>query len=114
MIIEVRFQGVELSDELRDLAVRRVHTHIGPHEREVKYVTVRLSDVNGPKGGVDKECRVTIGGPRIGVRVLSERSVDLRAAIDLATSRMGQVLAGDSDKGRARRRSSSTFARIAG
>ncbi|WP_051304897.1 HPF/RaiA family ribosome-associated protein [Chitinilyticum litopenaei] len=48
-------------------------------------ITVRLTDVNGPRGGIDKTCQINLTVPGHKPIVVTERSVDLLAAIDRAT-----------------------------
>jgi len=53
---------------------------------------VRLSDVNGPRGGVDKCCRIQIilkGLPDV---VIEDVEADLYVAIDRATERAGRTV----------------------
>ncbi len=56
-------------------------TRIVPHHAGV---AVRLADDNGPRGGVDKRCvlRVHLAGMR--VTVITERAVDVYAALEAA------------------------------
>ena len=114
MIVEVRFQGIPVSDELRDHALRHVRTHLDSFDRQITYVVVRLCDVNGPRGGVDQECKITVGGPRLGVRVHAERSVDMRSAIDLATRRVGESVVAELERQRGRRSSSRPMRAVTG
>jgi len=76
MKIEVRFRGLESSDALRDHASRRVQSHLSRFGHEVTEVVLRIADVNGPKGGLDKRCQVTVRGPSFGSAVLDEMSGD--------------------------------------
>jgi len=56
-------------------------------------VSVRISDVNGPRGGVDKLCRVET---RLWGRfplVVEDVSADMSQAIDRSIRRMGRAVA---------------------
>jgi ribosome-associated translation inhibitor RaiA len=53
---------------------------------------VRLGDVNGPRGGVDKHCRITVSGRRFGSSTLDELDGDAYAAVDLATGRIARAI----------------------
>ena len=103
MKIEVRFRGVDPSDALRRHAVRRIHFHLSRFAPEIRAVMVRLEDQNGPRGGVDKRCRVLVRGPRIGAATLADLSADAYAAIDRAVLRIGRTVARSLARGRARR-----------
>jgi len=103
MKIDVRFHGLESSDALREHAARRVHFHLSRFGGEVTAIVVRLADVNGPKGGVDKRCQVTVRGPRFGSATLDEMSGDAYSAVDVAVERIGRSVG--RELGRARRHS---------
>jgi putative sigma-54 modulation protein len=104
MKIEVRFHGIESSEAFRDHAVRRVHFHLSRFAGEVTAVVVRVADVNGPRGGLDKRCQVTLRGPRLGSANLDERSADAYAALDLALERVGRSAGRELDRARWSRR----------
>ena len=55
-------------------------------------MTVRLTDVNGPKGGDDKRCQLTVSGPRLSTVNLTETHADIFAGLDLALDRLAQVI----------------------
>jgi len=90
MKIELRFHGIQSSEALRDHTARRVRVHLSRFAREVSTVVVRLADVNGPRGGLDKRCQITVFGPRLGTATLEETSADAYAALDLALERIGR------------------------
>lgn len=59
---------------------------------QIDVVNVRLGDINGPRGGVDKYCRITIhlrGLPSVTVEAAHE---DLYAAVDSAVARAKGVV----------------------
>ena len=95
MKIDVRFRDLEHSDALRDHAVRRIHFHLGRFRHEISSVQVRISDINGPKGGVDKQCQVTVRGRRFSAVVIEDLSGDAYSAVDLAVGRAGRSVARD-------------------
>lgn len=84
MKTEIRFHGIEASESLRDHATRRSHSHLSRFGHELSGVVIHISDVNGPKGGLDKRCRITVRGPRVGSSTIDERSGDFWSAVDLA------------------------------
>jgi putative sigma-54 modulation protein len=104
MKIDVRFRGLESSDALRDHIARRIHFHLSRFGSKVTAVLVRISDVNGPKGGVDKRCQVTVRGPRLGLATLDEMSGDAYAAVDIAVERIGRSIGRELDRARSDRR----------
>jgi putative sigma-54 modulation protein len=50
----------QLADELKDHIERRLRFALGRFAARVQRLTVRLYDVNGPRGGVDKRCRIAV------------------------------------------------------
>ena len=92
MKIDVRFPGLEPSGFLRDHAVRRIRFHLGQFAHEISSVLVRISDVNGPRGGVDKRCQISVRGPRVSVALITGLSEDAYSAVDLAVARAGRTV----------------------
>jgi ribosome-associated translation inhibitor RaiA len=104
MKIDVRFVGLEPSDPLRHQATRRVHFHLSRYWRDIGAVHLRISDVNGPRGGVDKKCQVTVRG-RFATVLVADRSRDAYAAVDMAVKRAGRAVARALERTRAVRTS---------
>lgn len=93
MTIDVRFRGMAVSTELEARARQRIQRELAHHEHEIAVVVVRVTDENGPRGGVDKRCRVTAGGKRIGSVVVEEDHEDAWVAVDAAIARLERALA---------------------
>ena len=53
---------------------------------------VRLSDINGPRGGADKCCHIQVVLPQLPDVVIEDTEVDLYAAIDRAADRAGRTV----------------------
>jgi ribosome-associated translation inhibitor RaiA len=53
---------------------------------------VQLSDVNGPRGGVDKRCQVELRTDGSGTVVITSLARDWRSALDSALARAARVL----------------------
>ena len=56
-------------------------------EGRVGQVTVRLKDINGPRGGIDKRCQLLVDVADVGRLVFEADHSDLPRAIDLAVGR---------------------------
>jgi ribosome-associated translation inhibitor RaiA len=93
MKIDVRFRGLEGSDALREHILRRIRFKLSRFARQVSSVVVRMGDVNGPKGGVDKRCHVTVRGPALPSTTIENLNADAYVAVDLAVERAGQTVA---------------------
>ena len=93
MEFQLRGQRLALSDALKAYTERRVGFALAGITEHVKDVDIRLRDVNGPRGGIDKSCAITVAIRRLGVVFASARGVDAYATIDRAASRIRSVLA---------------------
>lgn len=91
--IDIRARDVEMTDELRRHAQRRMVFAIGRFGGQLASVGVHLDDVNGPRGGADKRCRVTAHlHSGADVRIV-EVDPHIDAAIDRAADRLRQGVA---------------------
>ena len=92
MIISIQARGFELTEGLRAHTERRIRFALGWARFDVQAVSVRLSDINGPRGGRDKRCLIRIpltSGQEVVVEDLDD---DLYVAIDRAAGRCEQTL----------------------
>ena len=92
MNVQIRFRGVDSSDELIEHATRRLHQQLSRFGRDVTSLVLMISDENGPRGGRDKRCRLSVTGPRIGSLHLSELHDDVRTGLDRALGRLGHTV----------------------
>lgn len=92
MMIDVSIRGLARSRDLRQHAVRRIHVQLSRFGPEIRAVIARIGDVNGPKGGPDKRCSVTVRGRRFGAVTVDDMSGDVRAALDRALERAGRAV----------------------
>lgn len=78
--------------ELRDLAERRVRFVLRRLGWLVPRAEVQMSDVNGPRGGIDKRCQVKLQTDGAGSVVVASVASDWRVALDDALARAGRFL----------------------
>jgi len=78
--------------ELRDLAVKRLRFVMRRLSWLVPRAKVRLSDINGPRGGIDKRCQVELKTDMMGTVVITSMAGDWHTALDNALSRASRVL----------------------
>ena len=79
--------------QLRELAVKRLQFVLRRLHNLVARARVRLSDVNGPRGGVDKRCQVELNTEGAGTVVITALARDWRTALDSAMARAARSLA---------------------
>ncbi len=82
--LNLRTSGVTVDEKLEAYARDRAGRRLGKFAGHVERVTVRFNDINGPRGGVDIECKVTVVVSGASSVVVSERANDARAALDAA------------------------------
>jgi ribosomal subunit interface protein len=93
MELEIRREDVRLDNRLRQHIERRVGFALGQFGNKVSRVTVQLADINGPRGGVDKQCRLLVrlrDGNFLKIEDLDE---DVSAAVSRAADRVGHAVA---------------------
>lgn len=99
MKLELHSSRIEISESTRSYVERRIAFALGRFADVIESVAVRLEDINGPRGGIDKLCRMR-------VRLVGQRSpiiaevVDLetRVAVDLTAERIGRAVARNLDR----------------
>jgi hypothetical protein len=77
----IRVDGVKLDESDREYIRRRLGEKLGRHAKAIERVSVRLRDVNGPRGGVDIRCRIKVvlsGRPSV---VVEQQSAAFRPAL---------------------------------
>lgn len=71
---------------LRDVAVSRIEFAMRRLRWMAPRARVQLEDVNGPRGGVDKRCRIELRAPAGQPVVVTSMATDWRSALDAALS----------------------------
>jgi putative sigma-54 modulation protein len=87
MKVRVAARGIQLSGDFNDYIRRRVHFSLGRFAARIRSLSIRLADVNGPRGGVDKCCDIRVD---VGLRqhvIVRERQASLHAAVAFAMER---------------------------
>src|SRR5258708_37297356 len=92
MRLDIHSQGVELNDETREHVERRLQFALARFEPRLMWAAVYLSDQNGPRGGVDKRCRILVRLRKHGELIVEVDDADLNAAVDGAADRIAQSL----------------------
>ena len=78
--------------QMRDLSVERVRFALRRLTTFVPHAKVRFSDVNGPRGGLDKRCQVELKTDGAGTVVIASLDRDWRTALDRSLHRATRVL----------------------
>jgi hypothetical protein len=80
------------ANQMRELSVGRVRFALRRLSGLVPRAKVLFSDVNGPRGGVDKRCQVELKTDNAGTVVIASQARDWRTALDQSLSRATRVL----------------------
>ena len=80
------------ASDLRDLAEQRVRFVLRRLGWLVPRAEVHMSDVNGPRGGIDKRCQVELRTDGAGSVVVASVASDWRTALDNALARAARFL----------------------
>ncbi|MBK9572446.1 MAG: HPF/RaiA family ribosome-associated protein [Rhodoferax sp.] len=78
--------------QMRELSIERVRFALRRLNALVPRAKVQFSDVNGPRGGVDKRCQVELSTEAAGTVVIASLARDWRTALDRALGRATRVL----------------------
>lgn len=87
MNLEIRGRHLKLTQSFRQHVEQRIGFALDRFVDRIRGVVVQVSDVNGPKGGVDKECRVMLTLRESGTLVVSDMGPDFGTALDRAAAR---------------------------
>ena len=98
MRVQIRGQNLKVSNAVREHVERRLEFALGRFDRAIQSVSVRVSDLNGPRGGDDKSCQVIVNGQAGWTVVIEERQGAELAAVDLAAERAGRSVARQLDR----------------
>ena len=101
--------GTDTMDALQ----RRAERLLGRIAHRIAGLDVSLADLNGPKGGVDRQCQIQARLHDGNLVVVKARSAGFGAAIDLAMQKLARKLVKQRQRVVETRRQSPSFARMA-
>lgn len=84
MQIDIQARNFPLPDALRSHIEQRLSLALSARHDHIQRVLVRLSDINGPRGGADKCCHIQVVLTRDADVVIKDTETDLYVAIDRA------------------------------
>lgn len=91
MQTEIHSSDFELTTSLTTFIRRQTDRSMGAYADRIERIVVRLKDLNGPKGGRDKECFVEIKMANRAPIVVSKRSANAYASIKKALRRASRT-----------------------
>jgi putative sigma-54 modulation protein len=103
MKLDIRFRGFTPAVAIKDKVKDRVKFHLERFEQRLTGVLVRVADVNGPKGGPDKRCQVTVHAGSAGTSTIVTTGATSEVAVDDALTRVAEALHRKADKAQTKR-----------
>ena len=92
MRIEIRSRGFSTTGALREHVWTRLRSVLSRRADSIQRIVVHLGDENGPKGGIDKHCRLEVVMHGLPLQVAEAEAGDLYSAIDAAVKRVGRAV----------------------
>jgi ribosome-associated translation inhibitor RaiA len=93
MQVGIQARGFKLTEALRDHCDRQLRFALGSASDKVHSVIIRLTDQNGPRGGIDKRCAVRATLHEAPLVIIVQDEADLYVAIDRAVDRAARTIA---------------------
>ncbi len=93
--MEIRlFDGsIKTSEAQYDYIMTKIGAAAGRLQDVTCTIDVRLTDLNGPKGGIDKRCSIVVTPPGLDMLRVEQRAADYYAAVDAAAATLKKSLA---------------------
>jgi putative sigma-54 modulation protein len=92
MQFEIHTKNIKISQPLRVHIERRLSFALERFAVRIARVCVRVGDQNGPKGGVDKRCRVAIVLLPSTTIVMEDQDANIYTAIDRVADKAGRCI----------------------
>jgi len=84
-------KGIKASESLREYITERLSTVLTHTQSSIPNITIRLTDLNGSRGGIDKRCLIHLKLPGISPIVVTGLAADITSAIDMAAQRISKA-----------------------
>ena len=81
-----------ISTELSDMIERRLRFALSRFESKTRGVSVVIEDVNGPRGGVDQSCRITVRLRAGSDVIVNHQDADVAKCVARAAERAGRAV----------------------
>lgn len=90
--IRIERRGLDVSEELRQRLLSRIHFALAKFSGAVRSVAVRVTGAASPMGGPDWDCRVRVSTKIGSPIVIAESDSDIQAAVSRAVERAGRTI----------------------
>ncbi len=100
MKISIKAHRLKIDKQKNAAMERRLRFALGRFGASVKEVRVRLTDLNGPKGGVDKECLIIVRLQKGGEVIVQGSGKDCTATLNYCADRISRAVERDLSRNR--------------
>ena len=100
MLNYIQARNFPLTEALRNHAERRLRFALTCCNDHIQHVVMRLSDINGPRGGKDKRCHLRVVLASLPDVVIEDIEANLYVAIDRAVDRARRTVVRKIDRQR--------------
>ncbi|MBI1347321.1 hypothetical protein GC163_13660 [bacterium] len=107
MRLNLTWKGVAKTPAVDRLLEHKLHYALDRFGHWVQSVDLAMEDMNGPKGGIDKRCRMAVSIPRHRSVVVDGRGEDLMAVVTDVIDRAATALSRVRDRRHSRRQTTS-------
>ncbi len=98
MQVQICSRGIHLTERLRQHIQRRIDFALERFSQRIRKVGAQVRDLNGPRGGVDKSCQLTISLSSAATMVLEDRSESACAAVNHVVDKASTSIGGRIEK----------------
>lgn len=92
MTLFIRTHQIELSDDLKLQIEARVHAALGRFANRARRVWINVTDTNGPRGGIDKRCRIETHLRGVGRLIVEDNDTSILAVVGKTTDRLRRLV----------------------
>jgi hypothetical protein len=92
MNIAIHSKKITLDQQEKSHLIRRVQFALGRFASRISNVSVKVSDLNGPRGGIDKRCRLAARVQGLGEVIVQDDDAELQPLVDRIAERMGHLI----------------------
>ncbi|MDB2704986.1 HPF/RaiA family ribosome-associated protein [Pseudomonadota bacterium] len=92
MQIDIQARSFTLTTALKEYAELKLKSSLSGCQDRLRRVVIRLSDINGPRGGEDKHCHIQVVLPGMSDVIIEDTEENMYSAIDKATDRASSAV----------------------
>jgi len=98
MTVSITDRDQLLTNEMRQFAERRLFFALSRFESKIETVSLLITDENGPRGGIDKLCKLVIRLRHLNEIVISDKDANVSACVARLAQRAGRAVSRSVDR----------------